>query len=214
VVTVLAGLTGAALTLNASGRPGGLQPAIGGHAAETVSGSSLYPLEAGRFWVYATEGPQTVRREIRSLARTDGGTVVALYQDSTVAYCEGDNIIEVTRSGGVTVLPLRAGRLGHTVTYQSQGVRVRKTVTTVDTSAVVEGRRYDHCTAVTTSFGLETAAQRSPSLSYVSYYAPGIGLVKCDGVAGMANAGLQLALRDHGLVERSAVADDQQGAQP
>lgn len=137
---------------------------------------SHYPLEVGRFWVYASEdverGTRTEveRRIVRRESKAD--QELFYFSDGTVAFRQDDKVFEMGPEGGVNVIPWNADPY----VYRSEGLLIEKQVGNKDTVMILGQQRYPHCIQVITRF--RPADQPEQAMrAYASYYARGIGLV-------------------------------------
>lgn len=138
-----------------------------------------YPLDVGRYWVYRyREQDSDVVTEIeRVIVRRETrleGADLFFFDDGGVVYFENGKVFEMGTSGGVNIIPVEAGNEATPIVYRTQGLQIEKWFGAVDTSVVVGGRRFAGCLEVVTRFREIDAGQ---SVSYSSFYAPGVGMV-------------------------------------
>ncbi len=150
-------------------------PAISAQDDNTPS-AAYYPLEVGRYWIYASEDAErgtrseVERRIVRRESRTD--QELFYFSDGTVAFREDDKIYEMGPEGGVNVIPTGADPF----IYRSEGLHIEKQVGNTDTVMILGQQRYLHCVQVITRFRPVDQPQQDMR-AYASYYARGIGLV-------------------------------------
>lgn len=157
---------------------------------------SYYPLEVGRYWVYAHADPhsgarvQTERRIERRERRT--GQELFFFSDSSVVYFQDGRVYEIGARGGVNVIPMDSAAAPYV--YQSQGLHIEKRLGAMDTVVEVQGRRYEDCLEVITRL----RSERGTEMAYASYYARGIGLVGQEPLPRREHGGLSVVLQDYG----------------
>ncbi len=141
---------------------------------------SYYPLEVGRYWVYKRQDLRSgvviedERRIVRRESRPDQD--LFFFSDGTVAYTQGGKVFEVGPNGGVNVIPVDTAFSDAPFIYRSQGFHIEKSIGAVDTALVRGERRYEGCIEVITQFRpLDQGVANT--MSYVSYFARGVGLV-------------------------------------
>ena len=150
-------------------------PAVSAQHDNTPS-AAYYPLEVGRYWIYASEDAErgtrseVERRIVRRESRTD--QELFYFSDGTVAFREDDKIYEMGPEGGVNVIPTGMDPF----IYRSEGLYIEKQVGNTDTVMILGQQRYLHCVQVITRFRPVDQPQQEMR-AYASYYARGIGLV-------------------------------------
>ena len=143
---------------------------------DNISSEAYYPLEVGRYWIYASEDAErgthseVERRIVRRESRTD--QELFYFSDGTVAFREDDKIYEMGPEGGVNVIPTGEDPF----VYRSEGLHIEKQVGNTDTVMILGQQRYLHCVQVITRFRPVDQPQQEMR-AYASYYARGIGLV-------------------------------------
>jgi hypothetical protein len=173
VAVLPAPVTPAAVTPAAVTPAPAAQPALGSMAHH-------YPLQVGRYWVYRYQEPGSdVVTEIeRVIVRRENGAEgrdVYVFDDGSVVYFEKGRIFEMGSDGGVNIIPVDTAGSPPPVVYRSQGLQIEKWVGAVDTSLVVAGHRFEDCLEVVTRF--RALEGRASTVSYSSFYAPGVGMV-------------------------------------
>jgi hypothetical protein len=167
-----------------------------------------YPLQVGRYWVYHYQEPgsEVVTEVERVIVRRESGVQgkeLFIFDDGGVVYVEDGKVFEMSSSGGVNIIPVDASGAPPPVVYRSQGMQIEKSVGAVDTSLVVDGRRFDDCLEVVTRFraiegsGAEGTAPAG-FVSYSSFYASGIGMVGRQNWPRDEQGSLAVTLADHG----------------
>jgi hypothetical protein len=166
-----------------------------------------YPLDVGRYWVYRyRESDGEVVTEIERVivqrqARPEGADLF-FYDDGGVVYFENGRIFEMGTNGGLNIIPLDSQRDTLPVVYRSQGLQIEKWFGAVDTAVVVGDRRFEGCLEVITRFrAVEDEGSTAPSVSYSSFYAPGIGMVGRQTWPRDERGSLGVTLADHGTRE-------------
>ena len=160
------------------------EPEVGAVSVEggrsVLAGSSYYPLEVGRYWVYRNKDPRSgiitevERRIVRRESRSDKD--LFYFDDGTMVYHQDGKVFEIEGSGGVNVIPLDAVAFDEPYAYRSQGLYIEKSIGAVDTLLVWGGRRYESCIEIVTRF--RTLHQDvKETRSFATYYARGIGRV-------------------------------------
>ena len=161
-------------------------------------GSFYYPLEVGRYWVYQRADPNSgapVKIERRIERREErAGQDLYFFSDGGIVYRQEGKVFEIAE-GGVNVIPVEEPTAVPYV-YESKGLQIEKSVGALDTTVVVEGRRYQGCREIITK--LRSPAGRA-EMSYSSYYAKGIGLVGQEPWPRQQQAVLSVALQDYGV---------------
>ena len=143
---------------------------------DSIPSAAYYPLEVGRYWIYASEDAErgtrseVERRIVRRESRTD--QELFYFSDGTVAFREDDKIYEMGPEGGVNVIPTGMDPF----IYRSEGLHIEKQVSNTDTVMILGQQRYLHCVQVVTRFRPVDQPQQEMR-AYASYYARGIGLV-------------------------------------
>jgi len=172
-----------------------------------------YPLQVGRFWVYRYQEPdsdvvtEVERVIVRREPRVDGKELF-IFDDGGVVYYEDGKVFEMGSSGGVNIIPVDTAGTPPPVVYRSQGMQIEKWFGAVDTSLVVAGHRFDDCLEVVTRFrALESGTRQDAtslgsdpqgSVSYSSFYAPGIGMIGRQSWPRDEQGTLAVTLADHG----------------
>jgi len=163
--------------------------------------ASYYPLEVGRYWVYVRQDPGTgavtevERRIVRRERRPE--REVFFFSDGTIAYQQDGKVFEVPPGGGLDVIPIDLALQGAPYVYRSQGLHIEKHIGVRDTALVLDERRYESCLQVITHFR-PTEQKGEATMSYASYYARGVGLVRWEPWPRQANEAPTIVLRDYG----------------
>lgn len=194
--------------------PDTVQATVDTVQAARISGPhDHYPLQVGRFWVYRYQEPdsdvvtEVERVIVRREPRADGKELF-IFDDGGVVYYEDGKVFEMGSSGGVNIIPVDTAGTPPPVVYRSQGMQIEKWFGAVDTSLVVAGHRFDDCLEVVTRFRAVESGTRQDatsqgsnpqgSVSYSSFYAPGIGMIGRQSWPRDEQGTLTVTLADHG----------------
>lgn len=173
-------------------------------APQAVAVSPVYPLDVGRYWVYRYREPDSdvvmeIERTIVRRQPRPAGTDLFIFDDGGVVYIENGKVFEMSSNGGVNIIPVDTGSLDRPILYTSQGMQIEKWLGAIDTSVVVDDRRFEGCLEVVTRFrAVEAGDGGSNSVSYSSFYAPGIGMVGRQTWPRDERGSLAITLADHG----------------
>mgnify|MGYP000066544736 CR=1 FL=1 len=154
------------------------QTSNGDNTSDIVFSKDYYPLDVGKYWIYSVGNPiedgriEVERRIVRHERRDERD--VYFFEDGSLAYRQGGKVYEINPEGQVDVVFAGMSVLGDSYVYKSQGFRIEKRVSAVDTLINAGHRNYNNCLQVITSF---RRSSTSKVYAYASYYAPGIGLV-------------------------------------
>ncbi len=176
-----------------------------------AGGAVHYPMEVGRYWVYRYHEresdvvTQVERRIVRHQGRENASDLF-FFADGTIAYVEDGKIYEMGSNGGVNIIPVETEPTDP-VRYRSQGLQIEKWVAGSDTAVVIDGHRFERCLEVVTRFRPDESG--GMTVSYSSFYAPGIGLVGRQQWPTDASGSLAVTLSEYGTRQPPSTADGQ-----